>query len=39
MFRMDKLSADDRKRIIEKNKVQYLQWLHGDSTHDHRGET
>ena len=38
MFRMDKLSADEKKRIIEKDKAQYLQWLHGDSTHDKRGE-
>jgi hypothetical protein len=39
IFRIDKLSADEKKRIIEKDKAQYLHWLHEDSTHDSRGET
>jgi hypothetical protein len=38
-FRMDKLSADEKSRIIEKDKAQYLQWLHGESPHHNRGET
>jgi hypothetical protein len=25
----DSLSAEERERIIEKDKAQYLQWLHG----------
>jgi len=29
MFRIDHLSADVKERIIEKDKSQYLQWLHG----------
>jgi hypothetical protein len=29
MFRIDRLSADEKERIIEKDKSQYLQWLHG----------
>jgi hypothetical protein len=29
MFRIDRLSADERERIIEKDKNQYLTWLHG----------
>jgi hypothetical protein len=29
MFRIDKLSADEQERIIEKDKNQYLAWLRG----------
>jgi hypothetical protein len=39
MFRMDKLSADEQKRIIEKDKAQYLKWLHGDSASENRDGT
>jgi hypothetical protein len=28
MFRIDRLSADEKERIIEKDKTQYLAWLH-----------
>jgi hypothetical protein len=28
MFRIDKLPAEERARIIEKDKSQYLQWFH-----------
>ena len=28
MFRIDRLSADEQNRIIEKDKAQYLAWLH-----------
>ena len=28
MFRIDRLSADEQERIIEKDKTQYLAWLH-----------
>jgi hypothetical protein len=28
-FRIDELSNDERKEIIEKDKNQYLSWLHG----------
>ena len=28
MFRIDRLSADEKERIIEKDKAQYLAWLH-----------
>jgi hypothetical protein len=28
MFRIDRLSADEEERIIEKDKTQYLAWLH-----------
>ena len=28
MFRIDRLSVDEKKRIIEKDKTQYLAWLH-----------
>jgi hypothetical protein len=28
MFRIDRLSADDKERLIEKDKTQYLAWLH-----------
>jgi hypothetical protein len=27
MFRIDRLSADEQNRIIEKDKAQYLAWL------------
>lgn len=27
MFRMDRLSAEEQQRIIEKDKKQYLEWL------------
>lgn len=30
MFRIERLSADEKERIIEKDKSQYLQWLHRD---------
>jgi hypothetical protein len=39
MFRMDKLSADEQKRIVEKDKAQYLKWLHGDSASENRDGT
>jgi hypothetical protein len=29
MFRIDKLSADEQERIIERDKNQYLAWLRG----------
>lgn len=29
LFRIDRLSADEQQRIIEKDKNQYLTWLHG----------
>lgn len=29
MFRIDRLSAIEQERIIEKDKNQYLTWLHG----------
>jgi hypothetical protein len=29
MFRIDRLSADEKERIIDKDKEQYLTWLHG----------
>lgn len=29
MFRIDRLSATEQERIIEKDKNQYLTWLHG----------
>ena len=29
MFRMDRLSAIEQERIIEKDRNQYLKWLHG----------
>jgi hypothetical protein len=28
MFRIDRLSAEERARIVEKDKAQYLAWLH-----------
>jgi len=28
MFRIDRLSAEEQERIIEKDKSQYLAWLH-----------
>src|SRR5262245_22483965 len=28
MFRIERLSADEKERIIERDKNQYLQWLH-----------
>ena len=28
MFHIDRLSAEEQERIIEKDKVQYLEWLH-----------
>lgn len=28
MFRIERLSADEQERIIERDKNQYLQWLH-----------
>jgi hypothetical protein len=34
MFRADRLSAEERERIIEKDKTQYLQWLHGGSARE-----
>jgi hypothetical protein len=27
MFRIERLSADERQRIIDKDKKQYLDWL------------
>ena len=30
MFRIDRLSADEKERIIEKDKTQYLTWLQGN---------
>jgi hypothetical protein len=30
MFRIDGLSTEERERIIEKDKRQYLEWLNGD---------
>ena len=30
MFRIDRLSAEEKGRIIEQDKSQYLQWLHRD---------
>jgi hypothetical protein len=32
MFRIDRLSAEERERIIEKDKIQYLKWLNGDGS-------
>ena len=32
MFRIDRLWADERERIIEKDKIQYLKWLNGDGS-------
>ena len=31
MFRIDRLSEMEKERIIEKDKNQYLAWLHGNS--------
>ena len=31
MFRIDRLSAEEQERIIEKDKAQYLAWLHRPS--------
>jgi hypothetical protein len=30
MFRIERLSADEKERIIERDTNQYLQWLHRD---------
>jgi hypothetical protein len=30
MFRMDRLSAEEQERIIERDRNQYLNWLNGD---------
>jgi hypothetical protein len=38
MFRMDELSADEKQRIIEKDKNQYLMWLHRANTDEKRNE-
>lgn len=38
MFRIDKLSADEKQRIIEKDKNQYLTWLRGADTNEERNE-
>lgn len=34
MFRIEKLTADEQRRIIEKDKAQYLEWLHGKAGPD-----
>jgi hypothetical protein len=38
MFRIDKLSAEEKERIIEKDKNQYLMWLRGVDTNERRHE-
>lgn len=36
MFRIDRLPATERERIIEKDKNQYLAWLHKATNSEHK---
>ena len=38
MFRIDKLPAEERERIIEKDKAQYLRWFHEEDAGGRRSE-
>jgi hypothetical protein len=38
MFRADSVSAEEKARTIERDKAQYLQWLHGEGAREKRNE-
>ncbi len=39
MFRIERLPVEERERIIEKDKAQYLRWLHEEGAGERRSET